>query len=138
MKRWNKLSRKIPKINTYIYALHDSLSELVYGKLVVYIPQMDEEDGFFEVFYEDGEEHSHGFQEGDLFWMLYGDERPIDENVCWDTVENYPYWIIPTDLVQIATNRDELKEIEETDRFDILDIQWNLDNQLNALYAKKK
>ncbi len=122
MIQWNKLSRKIPKINTYVYALHRDRNDLGYGKLVVYIESMDDEDGFFETFYDENEDHDHGFQEGDLFWIVYGDAMPIDENLCWDTVENYPCWMTPEDLVRLTTNGEESEESEGTDRFDILDI----------------
>ena len=125
MTKWNNLSRKIPKINAYTYALDKELTEIAYGKLIVYLDLMDEPGGFFDNFYDKDEETSHKLTEGDLFWKLYGDENAIDNNVCWATVEEYPYWITPKDIVNLVTDKQQLEKEdgEKIDnRADILDL----------------
>ncbi len=123
MTKWNNLSRKIPKINTYIYALDKELTEIAYGKLHVFLDSMNESGGFFHEFYDDDEEIDHEFTEGDLFWKLYGNENKIDNNVCWATVEEYPHWITPEDIVKLVTNEQQLELEEEiNNRADILDL----------------
>lgn len=123
MENWNNLSRKIPKINTYIYLLDKELTEIAYGKLIVYLDSMIETGEFFDNFYSDEEEIDHNLTEGDLFWKLYGDKNAIDNNVCWATVEEYPYWITPEDIIKLVTNDQQLDKEEEIDsRSDILDL----------------
>jgi hypothetical protein len=123
MTKWNKLSRRLPKINVYTYTMDKELTEIGYGKLVVFIDSMNESGGFFADFYEHDEEIGHEFTEGDLFWKIYGDENKIDNNVCWGTVEEYPYWITPEDIIKLVTNNQQLDKEEEIDsRSDILDL----------------
>jgi hypothetical protein len=123
MTKWNNLSKRLPKINIYIYAMDKELSEIAYGKLVVFLDSMNKSGGFFNDFYEHDEEISHEFTEGDLFWKLYGDENKIDNNVCWATVEEYPHWITPEDIIKLVTNDNQLDKEEEIDnRADILDL----------------
>jgi hypothetical protein len=97
--------------------LDKDLEEMGYGKLVVYLDSMVEDYGFFED-YDD----PPNFSEGDIFWKMYGVGADMNDNICWDTIEAYPYWIEMKDIIQSTTNKEEMKEKSETDRFDILDL----------------
>ena len=120
MKNWHNLSEKIPKINTYIFILSKDFKEIYYGKLVVYLNSMEEDGGFFDYSFEEDEEH--GFLEGDLFWEMYGNDNDIDDNILWDTIEAFPYWITLQELIEVTINKEEDSNEEINNRADILDL----------------
>lgn len=121
MSKWNKISSKIPKINTYVHMLGKDFKEIGYGKLVVFLNPMNEEGGFFDDF-EDSDDR-HNLTEGDVFWKMYGEQSDMEDNVCWDSIENFPYWITEKDLIEfMIENKEKIINDDETGRFDILDL----------------
>ena len=117
MSKWNDLSISIPKINTYVYTLNKDLSEISYGKLTVCMNYMFDDGGFFKNY-----DTEPNITEGDLFWKTYGNEPDMEWNICWESIEDRPYWITPEDLLKIIINKIEIKKEPKINRLDILDL----------------
>jgi hypothetical protein len=103
MKNLNNITKKLPRINKYVFIFKKDFSKLRRAKLYIY----DYQSKTYTL--NEASRKKHRLEQDDIFWRI-GDVRKAK----WATIDTFPYWIEEKDLLNLFA--------EKTNRLEILDL----------------
>jgi hypothetical protein len=104
----NKIENKLPEINKEVLSINKHLTKnIIYCKLSVYDPNTS-----------DLVDPDKKIKKGDIYWRR---SNVIDEDIFWETVKDFPYWIYIDVVKDILISNFEFKK-ETKNQFELLDL----------------
>ena len=108
MKNWNKISKKIPKINERIFILSKKLNNIHSARLRIYTKDSNLD-------FAAGTE----LQLNDTYWYIDEQAKTNTDDFTWNYMDEYPYWLEKEELIKLIIDKEPAGS---SNRFELMDL----------------